>query len=47
MRTGGFSSGVKLPALEADHSPASNIEVKNSEAIYVLPLLDMPSWRGS
>jgi hypothetical protein len=39
MVTGGFSPGVKLPGLEADHSPPSIAEVKNNGAIHPLNYL--------
>jgi hypothetical protein len=44
MGTGSISPGVKRQRREADHSPPSRAEVKNSEAIPPLP--HTTSWRG-
>jgi hypothetical protein len=38
-------SGTKRLGREADHSPASSVEVKNGGS--VLPLPPTPSWRGA
>jgi hypothetical protein len=38
------SSGVKRPGREADHSPPTSAEVKESGSIH--PLLHTPSWRS-
>jgi hypothetical protein len=37
--------GVKQPGREADHSPASNAEIKNDGDIHAF--LDMPSWHSA
>jgi hypothetical protein len=38
MGTGGDFPGVERPRSEADHSPPSNAEIKNDEAIPPIPL---------
>jgi hypothetical protein len=45
MGTGELSPGVKRPRREADHSPPSNVEVKNSGAIPQLPPHIFMAWR--
>jgi hypothetical protein len=42
--TWGFSSGVKPPEREADHSIPSSAKVKIGDDI--LPLFHAPSWHG-
>jgi hypothetical protein len=41
----GSITGVKWPGREADHSPASSVEVKNGRARH--PLFHTSSWRGA
>lgn len=41
---GVFSPGVKRPGREADHSPPSPVEIKNDEAVPLLPhMSSLPS----
>jgi hypothetical protein len=40
-----LSPGVKRLGLEADHSPSSNVEVKNGGAIPPLPHMSL--WHGA
>jgi hypothetical protein len=43
---GALLVGVKWPGCEADHSPPSNAEVKESLELY-LHFPNTPSWRGA
>jgi hypothetical protein len=43
---GALSLGVKRPVREADHSPPSSAEVKESVDLY-LHSSNTPSWRGA
>jgi hypothetical protein len=42
--TGALSLGVKLPEREADHSPASSAEVKNSRSCIFTPQYTFMAW---
>jgi hypothetical protein len=41
-----FSPDVKLPGREADHSPPTSTEVRNTW-VYIDPLPRMSSWRSA